>query len=157
MVCWFVCLFVHLRGGREGEREGKKHQCVRDTLIDCLFECTPTGTGPETQACALTRNQTGNLSLCRMTPNRLSHIRQGWSPCSFPLYLTASKSQIPSYILAIDFTVPTFHAALSKSNGPHSWFMISYFFLALISLWYNWFWEVNWPTGWQQKIRETRA
>ena len=32
---------------------------------------------PTTQACAPTRNPTGNLSLCRMMPNPLSHAGQG--------------------------------------------------------------------------------
>ena len=31
---------------------------------------------PATQACALTRNQTGDVSVCGMMPNQLSHTNQ---------------------------------------------------------------------------------
>ena len=36
------------------------------------------GTWPTTQACALTGNRTGSLSVCRMTPTQLSHTSQGY-------------------------------------------------------------------------------
>ena len=35
------------------------------------------GTWPTTQACALTENRTGDLSVCEMTPNPLSHTSEG--------------------------------------------------------------------------------
>ena len=35
------------------------------------------GTKPATQACALTGNQTSELSVCGMMPNLLSHTSQG--------------------------------------------------------------------------------
>ena len=35
------------------------------------------GTWPATQACALTRNRTGDLSVCGTMPNPLSHTSQG--------------------------------------------------------------------------------
>ena len=35
------------------------------------------GAWPTTQACALTRNRTSNLSVCRTMPNPLSHTSQG--------------------------------------------------------------------------------
>ena len=38
----------------------------------------PTGTWLETQACALTRNQRGDLSVCRTTSNPLCHTSQGY-------------------------------------------------------------------------------
>ena len=40
---------------------------------------SPTGTRtrPTIQACALTGNQTGSLSLCGMMPNQFCHIGQG--------------------------------------------------------------------------------
>ena len=47
--------------GREGDRAGEKQ-------ISCLFHAPQLGTKPETQACAPTRNQTRDLSVCRTTP-----------------------------------------------------------------------------------------
>ena len=46
----------------EKEGEGEKHQCVvaSHTLWPLL------GTWPATQACAVTGNRTGSLSVCRM-------------------------------------------------------------------------------------------
>ena len=40
---------------------------------------TNQGTWPETQACALTGNQTNDLSVCRTTPNPWSHASQGYA------------------------------------------------------------------------------
>ena len=37
----------------------------------------PTGTWPETQACALTGNQTSDPLVCRLVLNPLSHTSQG--------------------------------------------------------------------------------
>ena len=49
----------------------------RETLISCL-SCVPRpGTEPKTQACAMTRNRTCDLMLCRTMPNQPSHMRQG--------------------------------------------------------------------------------
>ena len=70
-------LFIFRDRGREGERGGKKHCCERETSIGCL-SCVPwPGTEPVTQACALTRNQTGDLLLCGTMPNQMSHTGQG--------------------------------------------------------------------------------
>ena len=41
-----------------------------------LLICTPSGAQPTTQACALTRNRTGRLVLCRKMPNQRSHTSQ---------------------------------------------------------------------------------
>ena len=50
--------------------------CERN--IDLLPLAHPQlGTWPATQACALTRNQTGDLSVCRPALNQLSHTSQG--------------------------------------------------------------------------------
>ena len=59
--------------GREGERERN---------IDQL-PLVHTVTKRATQACTLTKNQTGDLSFCRMTPNQLSHTRSGQSQTSY--------------------------------------------------------------------------
>ena len=39
--------------------------------------CPLLGTWPATQACALTGNQTGNLLVCRLALDPLSHTSQG--------------------------------------------------------------------------------
>lgn len=56
----------------EGERGKKKNQCDSKTWIGF----SPPETKPETQICDLTGNWISNLSVCRTTPNQLSHI--GW-------------------------------------------------------------------------------
>ena len=61
--------------GREGEREGGKHRCARETDW-LLLVCPQMGTRPTTQACALTGNPTGDILLCGMTLNQLSHTSQ---------------------------------------------------------------------------------
>ena len=59
-----------------------------------------------TQACALTRNQTGDLSVCRLVLNPLSHT---------------SKSVILKFLIIYELDVPPFHFVLSSANyvaGP---------------------------------------
>ena len=58
-------------------REREKHQCVTETFTVCLLYMPRPETEPTTQAYALTRNSTRDLSLCRMMPNQLSHTGQG--------------------------------------------------------------------------------
>ena len=60
---WFY-LFLERGEGREGEK-----QAVAPNQEP----------GPTTQACALTRNWTGDPSLCRMIPNPVSYTSQGKS------------------------------------------------------------------------------
>ena len=65
----FIYLFSERGEGRE--KEGERN-------IDQLpLVSTPMRTKPTIQACALTGNRTHGLSLCRMTPNQLSHTGQG--------------------------------------------------------------------------------
>ena len=52
--------------------EGKKKG--RERLVASYMHWP--GTEPATQACALTRTGTGNILLCRMMPNQLSHTSQ---------------------------------------------------------------------------------
>ena len=47
-----------------------------------------------TQVCALTGNQTGNLSLCRMTPNQLSHTSQGSYPKFLKIFINKNELHI---------------------------------------------------------------
>ena len=62
--------FIFREGGRERERETS----VWEGNIDhWLLHMPWPGSEPATQASVLTRKRTGDLSLCRMMPNRLSH------------------------------------------------------------------------------------
>ena len=65
-------LFVYRDRGREAERG-------RGLLTGCLLHVPQPGTWPTAQACSLTWNQTGDLSLRRMTSNPLSLASQGKS------------------------------------------------------------------------------
>ena len=66
--------------GKGGRKEGEKHQCVRETSISCLSHASQLRTKPTTQACALTGDQTCDLSIFRTMPNQLSHSSQGRNP-----------------------------------------------------------------------------
>ena len=72
LVCFFFKILFIFRGrGRERERG-------RETLIGCLLHTPQLGTGPATQACALTGNRTSDLLLCGTVLNQLSHTGQGY-------------------------------------------------------------------------------
>ena len=65
----FIYLFLERDEGMEKEREKN---------IDRIPLVGPhMGTWLTTQACALTRNRTGSLSVCSTMPNPLSHTSQG--------------------------------------------------------------------------------
>ena len=49
----------------------------RDRNMDVREAHQSVASEPATQACALTGNQTGDISLCRTIPNQLSHTGQG--------------------------------------------------------------------------------
>ena len=70
---FYLFLFLDRGEGREKERE---------ININQLLLPQP-WTWPATQACVLTRNQTGDLSVCRMTPNPLSHTSQSPRTCFY--------------------------------------------------------------------------
>ena len=75
---FFLFLFLIFRERRrEGKREGEKHQCKIETSIGCVLYVSWLGAELTTQACALTRNRTGDLSLCGTTTNQLSHTSKG--------------------------------------------------------------------------------
>ena len=67
-------IYLILERGEGKEREGEKH------LSQLPLARPQSKTSPKTQVCALTRNQTGGLLVCRMTPNPLSHSSQGCIP-----------------------------------------------------------------------------
>ena len=75
-----ICLFLE-RGegrGRDRERNINVWEIHRSVASRTPPHWGPgLGTWPTTQACALTRNQTGNLSVCRLALNPLSHTSQG--------------------------------------------------------------------------------
>ena len=63
---------------REGERMRGRGTSMCKRYVDQLpLVCPQPGTWPATQACALNRNRTGDLLLCRPAFNSLSHTRQG--------------------------------------------------------------------------------
>ena len=70
-------IYLLLERGEGREREGEKDWCGRETLITCFSHTPKLGTWLATQACALTRNGTSDLSVCRMTPIPLSNSSQG--------------------------------------------------------------------------------
>ena len=74
----FVCLFILgfylcLERGRKRERETLVCKGNTDWLP---FTCPQPGTWSATQACALTRKQTVDPSVCGMMHNPLSHTSQ---------------------------------------------------------------------------------
>ena len=69
-------LYLERGEGREKERERNIDMCERH--IDWMPLTHPQlGNWPAVQACALTRNQTGNLPVCRPVLNPLSHTSKG--------------------------------------------------------------------------------
>ena len=64
------------REGNGGIKRRETWMCER--YIDWLsLSCPQPGTQPVTQACALTGNQTSDLSVCGRMPNQLSHTGHG--------------------------------------------------------------------------------
>ena len=70
----FLKIFIYFQRDGKGRRKRKKHLCERETLISCLVHAL---TRTEPTACALTRNQTCDLSLCKVMLNELSHTGHG--------------------------------------------------------------------------------
>ena len=70
-IVFLKILFIFREMGREGEREGEKYQSVVASRMYPLL-----GTGPATQVCALTGNQTGDSLVHRPTFNPLSYTSQ---------------------------------------------------------------------------------
>ena len=68
-------IYLFLEEGKDEEREALM-MCERNT-DQLSFAHPQLGTWPTTQACALTRNLTNDLSVCRLTLNPLSHTSQG--------------------------------------------------------------------------------
>ena len=76
-------IHLFLERGEERERNisvREKHRLVASPMCP-----DQPGTELTPQACALTRGQTGDLLLCAMTPNELSHTDQGRNNFLFTL------------------------------------------------------------------------
>ena len=67
-------LFIYLFLDRE---EGRKKERERNINVWLPRRCPLLGTWPTTQACALTRNRTGDPLVHRLALNPLSHTSQG--------------------------------------------------------------------------------
>ena len=76
ILCLFVCLFVY-------ERE-------RNINVWLCLTCPQLGTYPATQACALTRNGTGDLSVRGPMLKPLNHTSQGQTSIFFIYCLLSS-------------------------------------------------------------------
>ena len=57
--------------------EGREKESKGNISVMLSLTCPLPGTWPATQACAVTGNQTGNLLVCRLMLNPLSHTSQG--------------------------------------------------------------------------------
>ena len=67
----FIFLLLILEKGKGGRQSS-----MWERNIGCLLHTPWPGTESATQACALTRHRTSNLSVCGMTPNQFSHTGQ---------------------------------------------------------------------------------
>ena len=70
-------LFIFREKEGEGGGEGEKHRGEREASAGCLPSVPGRETNSTPQACVLTRNQTGDLSICRKLPGPLGH--SAWS------------------------------------------------------------------------------
>ena len=109
---FFRFIYVFLERG-----EGKEK--VRKRNIDQLPLTHPQPeTWSATQACALIRNLTGDLWICRMTPNPLSHISQGC--VHVILFSFLSKLNTMGILLLLPFApFPSLEYKLHESRGLH--------------------------------------
>ena len=77
-------LFIYFQREGEGGRNRGRETSMYERNINWLaLACPLLGTWPATQACALTRNRTGDLSVCRLALSPLSHTSQGHLVRSF--------------------------------------------------------------------------
>ena len=72
----FKYLFIFREKERKGEREGEKHQMCKRYIDQVPLARPQLGTWPATQACALTKDRTSDLSVHRLPLNPLSHTSQ---------------------------------------------------------------------------------
>ena len=78
-------LFLERGEGRGGKRE--RSIGVQEKHLLAVSRMPPTGNWPKSQMCALTRNQTGDLLVCGMMPNPLSHTSQSCIPFSYSSFM----------------------------------------------------------------------
>ena len=74
-----VCIYIFIEG--KGQKKKGRETWMCERYINWLPLMHPLlGTWPETQACALTGNRTGNSLVHRLTLSPLSHTSQGRFP-----------------------------------------------------------------------------
>ena len=104
----FIYLFLERGEGREKERE-------RIINVWLSLTCPLLGTWPETQACALTGNRTGDLPVCRPALNSLSCTSQGIKSKTFLIAHKALQDLAP---------YPHLHILCPPSPPPVSFILI---------------------------------
>ena len=114
-------LFIYFqREGKRGRRRGRETSaCERYQLP---LTCPPLGTWPTTQACALTGNQTGNLSVHKPALNPLSHTSQDHTSLSSFHKPTSlfHNCHISSRYLSIDYYFFHIHLKCHLFGGNFS-------------------------------------
>ena len=71
-------LFIYFqREGKGPRKRGRETWMLERNINQLPLICPLSGTRPATQACALTRNQTGDLFLYKQTSHPLTHTSQG--------------------------------------------------------------------------------
>ena len=122
---WSTSFFFLRERGRKGE--GEKHKFESEASIGCLSYTPHPRTKPTIQACALTRNWTGNLSVHGTMPNPLSHTGQGSAKALYYLTLMFIVVFLPLPCTPdiISNSVPfpvsgisSLHLCLSNSRSP---------------------------------------
>ena len=81
-------------------------------MCGCLLHTPRLGTWPATQASALTRNWTGDLSLCVMTLNPLGHTSRG----NFPDYLNWELEDIENINFFIELLLEKVYILIGCMN-----------------------------------------
>ena len=118
-------IFIFRGRGREEESEGEKHRCEKETMIGCLSHVAQPGIEATTQARALTRNRTSNLSLHSTSPKQLSHTGQGYVSFSCVTILFSLKVIIIfylcSFLCSYHWCVPKlFNSSVSAPPNIHT-------------------------------------
>ena len=116
--CAFLCffkniLFIFLERG-----EGWKKEKERNINVWLPLMLSPLGTWPATQACALTRNLTGDLPVHRPALNPLSCTSQGcfsvflqWNTCVIICIVLNSRSRTSSITLVFEIALEFYNFA----------------------------------------------
>ena len=91
--------------GREGKQK-KRNIDVKDKHWLVAFHTCSDGVAKcATKACAMTGNQTRNLSVCATMPNQLNHTGQGLSCLFFSRILLAISRAYTSTFISLSFYI----------------------------------------------------